>query len=99
MRHRAGGQRQGAPLSLEAPAPLPSCLAKPAQVHPAVHCTHARRRRFCRPRNPALLRLLLGNKFRAVTIRKDEAVGIREEYHAFRCALWAAVGGITFSRG
>ena len=43
-----------------------------------------KRRRFCRPKNPALLRLLLGGRIRVVTMRKDEAVGIREEYHAFR---------------
>jgi hypothetical protein len=41
-------------------------------------------RRFCKPKNPALLRLLLGGRISVVTMRKDEAVGIREEYHAFR---------------
>lgn len=33
---------------------------------------------------PRLLSYLLGNKVNLVTIRKDQAVGIREEYHAFR---------------
>ena len=36
------------------------------------------------PKKAALLRLLLGGRIRVVTMRKDEAVGIREEYHAFR---------------
>lgn len=49
----------------------------------------ARRRRFCNPRNPALLALLLGDKTNVVTMRKDKAVAIREEYHAFRNrAVW-----------
>lgn len=47
------------------------------------------RRRLCNPKMPRLLSYLLGNKVNLVTIRKDQAVGIREEYHAFRNkAVW-----------
>eukprot|EP00878_Enallax_costatus_P012838 GHUV01013406.1.p1 GENE.GHUV01013406.1~~GHUV01013406.1.p1 ORF type:complete len:304 (+),score=84.96 GHUV01013406.1:241-1152(+) len=46
-------------------------------------------RRLCNPKMPRLLSYLLGNKVNLVTIRKDQAVGIREEYHAFRNkAVW-----------
>jgi hypothetical protein len=38
---------------------------------------------------PRLLSYLLGDKVALVAIRKDQAVGIREEYHAFRNkAVW-----------
>jgi hypothetical protein len=38
---------------------------------------------------PRLLSYLLGDKVNLVAIRKDQAVGIREEYHAFRNkAVW-----------
>lgn len=33
---------------------------------------------------PRLLSYLLGDKVSLVAIRRDQAVGIREEYHAFR---------------
>lgn len=38
---------------------------------------------------PRLLSYLLGDKVNLVAIRKDQAVGIREEYHTFRNkAVW-----------
>eukprot|EP00879_Flechtneria_rotunda_P014396 GHRR01015043.1.p1 GENE.GHRR01015043.1~~GHRR01015043.1.p1 ORF type:complete len:355 (+),score=96.59 GHRR01015043.1:428-1492(+) len=46
-------------------------------------------RRICNPKAPRLLSYLLGDKVNLVTIRKDQAVAIREEYHAFRNkAVW-----------
>ncbi|KXZ54292.1 hypothetical protein GPECTOR_5g379 [Gonium pectorale] len=41
-------------------------------------------RKFCKPRNPWLVRLLLGDRINLVALRRDVSQGIREEYHAFR---------------
>ncbi|KAI8477218.1 MAG: TMPIT-like protein [Monoraphidium minutum] len=41
-------------------------------------------RRLSNPKHPWLLRMLLGSKVSVVCMRKDQAIGIREEYHAFR---------------
>ncbi len=41
-------------------------------------------RRLSNPKHPWLLRALLGSKVSVVCLRKDQAIGIREEYHAFR---------------
>ncbi|GLC41998.1 hypothetical protein PLESTB_001057100 [Pleodorina starrii] len=41
-------------------------------------------RKFCKPRNPWLIRLLLGDKINLVAMRRDVSQGIREEYHRFR---------------
>lgn len=41
-------------------------------------------RKFCKPRNPWLLRMLLGDKINLVAFRRDVSQGIREEYHRFR---------------
>ncbi|KAG2488906.1 hypothetical protein HYH03_012536 [Edaphochlamys debaryana] len=41
-------------------------------------------RKFCKPKNPWLIRMLLGNKINLVAMRKDVSQGIREEYHTFR---------------
>jgi len=49
----------------------------------------ARRKRICSPKTPRLLSYLLGDKVNIVTLRKDQAMAIREEYHAFRKrAVW-----------
>eukprot|EP00878_Enallax_costatus_P034180 GHUV01037849.1.p1 GENE.GHUV01037849.1~~GHUV01037849.1.p1 ORF type:complete len:273 (-),score=56.85 GHUV01037849.1:444-1262(-) len=69
------------------------CIAPPSYSR-AFMCTHVLlscvcSRRLCNPKMPRLLSYLLGNKVNLVTIRKDQAVGIREEYHAFRNkAVW-----------
>lgn len=64
-------------------------ISHPAHVilHPAScnpNNAAPRRRRLCNPKMPRLLSLLLGDKVSLVALRKDQAVGIREEYHAFR---------------
>ncbi|GIM05554.1 hypothetical protein Vretimale_10012 [Volvox reticuliferus] len=41
-------------------------------------------RKFCKPKNPWLIRLLLGDKINLVAMRIDVSQGIREEYHRFR---------------
>lgn len=41
-------------------------------------------RRFCKPKNPMLLQLLLGNKVSLVTFRADQSIAMKEEYHSFR---------------
>ncbi|EFJ42661.1 hypothetical protein VOLCADRAFT_119332 [Volvox carteri f. nagariensis] len=41
-------------------------------------------RKFCKPKNPLLVRLLLGDKINLVAMRRDVSQGIREEYHRFR---------------
>jgi len=47
------------------------------------------RRRLLNPKMPLLLSCLLGDKVNVVTLRKDRAVAIREEYHTFRNkAVW-----------
>jgi hypothetical protein len=47
------------------------------------------RRRLCSPKYPFLLRVLLGKNVPAVTLRKEQAIAIREDYHAFRSkAVW-----------
>lgn len=47
------------------------------------------RKRICSPKTPRLLSYLLGDKVNIVTLRKDQAMAIREEYHAFRRrAVW-----------
>lgn len=43
-------------------------------------------RRFCRPRNPALVRLLLGDKTNVVTYRQEQLLDLKNEYHRFRNA-------------
>jgi len=46
-------------------------------------------RRLCAPKYPFLLRVLLGKNVPAVTLRKEQAIAIREDYHAFRSrAVW-----------
>lgn len=51
-------------------------------------------RRMCNPKTPRLLSYLIGDKVNIVTLRKDQAMAIREEYHAFRKrAVW--VMGVT----
>lgn len=46
-------------------------------------------KRICSPKTPRLLSYLLGDKVNIVTLRKDQAMAIREEYHAFRKrAVW-----------
>lgn len=52
-------------------------------------CPCCRRRRLCSPKVPRLLSYLLGSSANLVAIRKDQAVAIRSEYHAFRNrAVW-----------
>eukprot|EP00195_Chlamydomonas_chlamydogama_P011102 CAMPEP_0202891522 /NCGR_PEP_ID=MMETSP1392-20130828/1564_1 /ASSEMBLY_ACC=CAM_ASM_000868 /TAXON_ID=225041 /ORGANISM="Chlamydomonas chlamydogama, Strain SAG 11-48b" /LENGTH=393 /DNA_ID=CAMNT_0049575303 /DNA_START=71 /DNA_END=1252 /DNA_ORIENTATION=- len=41
-------------------------------------------RKFCRPKVPLMLRLLLGDKVNVVAFRVDQSIAIKEEYHAFR---------------
>lgn len=44
---------------------------------------------MCSPKTPRLLSYLIGNKVNIVTLRKDQAMAIREEYHDFRKrAVW-----------
>lgn len=44
---------------------------------------------MCNPKTPRLLSYLIGDKVNIVTLRKDQAMAIREEYHAFRKrAVW-----------
>lgn len=44
---------------------------------------------MCNPKTPRLLSYLIGGKVNIVTLRKDQAMAIREEYHAFRKrAVW-----------
>jgi hypothetical protein len=44
---------------------------------------------MCSPKTPRLLSYLIGDKVNIVTLRKDQAMAIREEYHAFRKrAVW-----------
>ncbi len=55
----------------------------------SAHCVLYNRQRLCNPRNTFLVSLLLGKKTNLVTLRKDQAVAVKEEYHAFRNrAVW-----------
>lgn len=48
---------------------------------------------MCSPKTPRLLSYLIGDKVNIVTLRKDQAMAIREEYHAFRKrAVWVMGG-------
>lgn len=41
-------------------------------------------RRLCQPPTPFLLRFLLGRCTQVVTLRKDQSIAMKEEYHTFR---------------
>ncbi|KAG2453171.1 hypothetical protein HYH02_002495 [Chlamydomonas schloesseri] len=58
-------------------------------------------RKFCKPRNPWLVSLLLGDKINLVALRRDVSQGIREEYHAFRdnAALIMLLGPLSLVLG
>ncbi|KAF8072837.1 CBR1 [Scenedesmus sp. PABB004] len=54
-------------------------------------------RRMCAPKVPRLLSYLLGDRTNLVSIRKDQAVGIREEYHAFRNRAVVIMGTVPMA--
>jgi hypothetical protein len=75
------------PCSLTPPYPfLVSRAAPPPCDRPRARACS---RRICSPKTPRLLSYLIGDKVNIVTLRKDQALAIREEYHAFRQrAVW-----------
>ncbi|MEW5296799.1 MAG: hypothetical protein WDW36_000052 [Sanguina aurantia] len=49
-------------------------------------------RKFLRPRNPLLIRLLLGDKINLVAVRRDHSLAMKEDYHSVGVAPVPASG-------
>lgn len=49
------------------------------------------RQKLCCKKNPLLLRMMLGNNVSVLTYRKEQALGVKEEYHSFRNRFAAGV--------
>ena len=52
---------------------------------------HPFSRKFCKPKTPLMLRLVLGDKVNVVTLRADQSAAMKEEYYRYEvqaCAVY-----------
>lgn len=53
----------------------------PVRARARAHAPATRSRKFLKPRNPWLIRLLLGGTINLVAVRRDHSMAMKEEYH------------------